>query len=56
MPIVLTTTTFLKVGKSEISGGRYSDYYPNEARSSKQYGTPHDRLQVLILSFVYGEH
>lgn len=45
------TTTFLKVGRSGISVGRYSDCYPNEVRSNKQYGILYDgtRDQLFFL-------
>jgi len=55
MPTVLTMTTFLKVGRCQISGGRYSDHFPNEARSGEQYGTLYGEFKVLILVSIYGE-
>lgn len=44
-------TLFLKVGRCGISVGRYSDYYPNEVRSSRQYGTLYDRTRGPLVSF-----
>jgi len=55
MPTVLTTTTFLEILRSEISGGRYSDCSPNEAQSGEKYGTLYGEFQVLILVSIYGE-